>query len=178
LRTGVAPELGPIEVCPTAVDWSSAAVVGLSLQPESVGKLFHLINPRPVPVDRVVDLVGGLGRPLRRLPMQHWAEALLELATDRDEEILAPLEGYLRHLAAEPPGHSGNGRGGGHGRSLQPLRFASTSTCAALERVGLHCPSVDRALLARYLAFLARRRLLPRRERRPDPGGVTVELRP
>jgi myxalamid-type nonribosomal peptide synthetase MxaA len=154
LQTGMVPDLGPIEVCPTPVDWVGAGIAWLSLRPESVGQVFHLINPRPVAFEKVLELFQDLGFPLRKVPVHHWAASLANLAGSGDSELLEPLEDFLRQvvseqedLAAEP------------GR-FQPLRFASAATQAALAAGSLECPRVDRRLLETYLAFLAPQYLL------------------
>jgi myxalamid-type nonribosomal peptide synthetase MxaA len=152
LQTGTAPDLGSIEVCPTPVDWVGAGIAWLSLRPQSAGRVFHLINPRPVAFERVLELLGDLGVPLRKVPVSQWAGALADLAGSGGSELLAPLEGFLRGLR--------DSSGASPGR-FQPLRFASGATQATLAAGTLECPSVDRELLESYLAFFSRQSLLP-----------------
>jgi myxalamid-type nonribosomal peptide synthetase MxaA len=142
LQAGVAPELGAVEVCPTPVDWVAAGIVKLSLDPGSLGGVFHLINPRPVAVEGVLGLLRDLGHPLRTVPVRRWAAALADLAEGGGCAPVEPLAGLLRQLGA-----------GGEDLRLQPLRFASARTQAVLAN-GSGCPRVDRELLAVYLASL------------------------
>jgi myxalamid-type nonribosomal peptide synthetase MxaA len=151
LQTGTAPDLGPIEVCPTPVDWVGAGIAWLSLRAQSIGRVFHLINPRPVAFERALEVLGDLGVPLRKVPVPQWAGTLADLAGSGGSELLEPLEDFLRGLresAGAPPGR------------FQPLRFASAATQAALAAGSLECPPVDRGLLESYLSFFSRQSLL------------------
>jgi myxalamid-type nonribosomal peptide synthetase MxaA len=148
LRAGLAPELGPIEVCPTPVDWVGAGIVQLSLDRRSLGGVFHLVNPEPVDVEGVFELLGDLGHPLRQVPLHRWAAALAELAESGRCAPIEPLAGFLRQLGAEPVE-----RTAGEGR-FQPLRFASARTQALLANGSCGCPLIDRRLLEVYLSSL------------------------
>jgi myxalamid-type nonribosomal peptide synthetase MxaA len=139
LQAGLVPELGPVEACPTPVDWVGAAIVRLSLDRRSLGGVFHLINPRPVALERVLELLRDLGHPLRQVPLTRWAAALAELAESGRCAAVEPLAGFLRQLGAES--------------RFQPLRFASAKTQAVLSN-GSGCPAVDRQLLEVYLSSL------------------------
>ncbi|MFP5286474.1 MAG: SDR family oxidoreductase, partial [Thermoanaerobaculia bacterium] len=151
LQTGTAPDLGPIEICPTPVDWVGAGIAWLSLRPQSIGRVFHLINPRPVAFERVLKLLGDLGVPLRKVPVAEWAGTLANLAGSGGSELLEPLEDFLRGLRESA--------GASPGR-FQPLRFASAATQATLAAGSLECPPVDRGLLESYLSFFSRQSLL------------------
>ena len=145
LQAGLAPELGAVEVCPTPVDWVGAGIVRLSLDRRSLGGVFHLINPRPVALRGVIELLGDLGHPVREVPRPRWAAALAELAESGRCAPLEPLVGFLRQL--------GTGTWSQRRQRFQPLRFASAKTQAILTN-GSGCPPVDRQLLAVYLSSL------------------------
>jgi amino acid adenylation domain-containing protein/thioester reductase-like protein len=152
IRLGAAPDLGPIEVCPTPVDYVSAAIVWLSLR-RAPGEVYHLINPHPVAFDRLVDLVNELGHPVEMLPLDRWAAELAAFAEGDGRELLAPLAGFLRRLdAGGPP-------------LWRPLRFDSTRTREALAAGPVACPAVDRRLVESYLASLAEAGRIPPADR-------------
>jgi hypothetical protein len=134
----------------------AASIARLSLRPLSWGRVFHLVNPRPVAYETVVELLHGLGCTLRRVPVDCWAAALEEAAEDGCSALLAPLQGLLRKL--------GTGAGGGAWAEplrFQPPRFESGRTQTALAAVGAsECPAVDRRLLEVYLAAFLERGLL------------------
>ncbi len=142
LRAGMAPGLGPVESCPTPVDWAAAALAWLSLRPESAGRVFHLINPCPVDLERVLDWARELGHPLRRVPTSGWAAALADLGAN-GSELLKPLTEFLRQLASSAATAP---------QRYQPLRFASAETRAALAEGSIECPPPDRRLLEVYLS--------------------------
>jgi amino acid adenylation domain-containing protein/thioester reductase-like protein len=103
LESGLAPDLGPIEVCPTPVEWVAAAIVRLSLRPEA-GGVFHLINPNPVAYESALARL-----PVAKVPVERWAAALAE------NTALAAFAGAV----SQP-------------RRFQPLRFESARARAAL----------------------------------------------
>ncbi|WP_251957298.1 hypothetical protein [Nostoc commune] len=45
----------------TPVDYASQAIIYLSQQPTSLGKVFHLINPQPLPWEEVVNSIVSFG---------------------------------------------------------------------------------------------------------------------
>ena len=143
LRAGLAPELGAVEACPTPVDWVAAGIVRLSLARRSLGGVFHLINPRPVALEGVLELLRDLGHPLERVPVHRWAAALAELAESGCCGPLEPLSGLLRRLGSE----TGE-------RRFQPMRFASAKTQGLLTNGSGGGPLVDRRLLESYLSSL------------------------
>ena len=147
LRLGAAPDLGAAELCPTPVDYVSAALVWLTQRRHPAGAVYHLINPQPVAFDHLIELVRELGYPVRKAPLPHWAADLAEFAASSGDEFLAPLGSFL-----EP----------GHGEApWVPWHFDTNRTRAALATGPLRCPSMDRRLLALYLDALAREGLIP-----------------
>lgn len=141
LEAGVAPDLGPIEICPTPVDWVAAGIAWLSLHP-GPARVFHLIHPQPVAYAEVLSGLTEVGQSLQILPVQDWAAALAERAED-GEPSLEPLAGFLRRLAEDSRETTPD--------RFQPHRFASAATQDALAAGGIECPRFDRDLLALYL---------------------------
>jgi amino acid adenylation domain-containing protein/thioester reductase-like protein len=152
LRAGVAPELGALRVCPTPVDFVAAAIVFLSLRGEAPGGIFHLVNPRPVAVDRLRRWSAELGHPLSTRPVRVWARALAEQAESDAAAPLSPFAGLLRRLAGEAAADR-------PGR-FDPPRFGSLRTRSALAPGPVRCPAVDRRFVAAWLAALAAAGLL------------------
>ena len=155
LRLGAAPDLGAAELCPTPVDYVSAALVWLSRRRQPAGAVYHLINPQPVAFDHLVELIRELGYPVRKLPLRHWAADLSEFAASSGDEFLAPLHSFLEQHGSGPA-TAGNGEA-----PWVPWRFDTVRTRAALAAGPLRCPPMDRRLLALYLDALARERLIP-----------------
>lgn len=158
LQLGAAPELDAIEVCPTPVDYVSAALVWLSRRRQPAGALYHLINPQPAAFDHLIELVRELGYPVRKVPLRRWAADLAQYVAGAGDEYLAPLGGFLGRLRDELAVASPERRE----PPWRPIRFATVKTRKALAAGRLRCPPVDRRLLMVYLDALARQGLIPR----------------
>jgi thioester reductase-like protein len=73
----------------TPVDYVSQAIVHLSRQPELVGKAFHLLNPHPIPLDKIVDLLISFGHSIELVSYEEWQTTV----SDRQNSLstLAPV---------------------------------------------------------------------------------------
>lgn len=127
------------------VDYISGAIAYLSLQPQSYGNTFHLVNPQPLALKDFVQELNRLGYPLQQVPYAQW-QALLKEETN----ALSPLSAVLTESMAE--------------QSLTRLEiwlagnqiFDGCQTLQALADSGITCPAVDDKLLDRYLTYLVR----------------------
>ncbi|MFK0730118.1 MAG: amino acid adenylation domain-containing protein [Gloeotrichia echinulata GP01] len=63
----------------TPIDYASQAIFHLSQQPESIGKVFHIVNPDPLPWSQLVSNIRSFGYPIQLLPHQDWQTQLLKL---------------------------------------------------------------------------------------------------
>jgi hypothetical protein len=161
----MAPEVGEIRVCPTPVDFVSAAVVFLSLRGDSwkpPGGIFHLVNPRRVAVEQLQRWLAELGRPLRTRPVQAWAKALADQAAADLADPLSPFADFLRRLAGEAAADR-------PGR-FAPPRFGTVRTRSALASGPIRCPAIDRRFVAAWLETLAAADLGPASPRAPSFG--------
>lgn len=123
----------PLNLVP--VDWVCAAVYALSLEPDGVGKTFHLTDPNPLPARRVFELVAqaaGRAAPRGRLPYRA-ARALLQLPGI--ERIFRRERQFLDEFN-------------------QLALFNSLETTTLLDGHGLPCPSFSSYVgnLVEYLA--------------------------
>lgn len=73
----------------TPVDYVSKAIVHISRQQESLGTAFHLVNPQPTPLARIVELLTSLGHRLEQVSYEQWKTIL----SDRRNALstLAPV---------------------------------------------------------------------------------------
>ena len=156
IRLGAAPDLGAIEVCPTPVDYVSAAIVWLSRRREP-GGVYHLINPQPVAFDRLIELINDLGHPVEKIPLGRWAAGLADFVEREGSPLLAPLSAFLRGLGADPT-FDGN-------PPWRPLRFDSSRTQQALAGGAVTCPAIGPRFLEGYLAALVEQELIPAADR-------------
>ncbi len=150
-RLGGVPDLDmPIDLTP--VDYVSQAMVYLSLQEESLGAVFHLLNPRPATLGQLADLVGALGYPLRRVPYHRWQAELLALGGPEAEKALAALLPLYAGSTSE------NGTAEMPPRRLP--RLDCQNTLIGLARSSISCPPIDEGLLGTYLESFVRDGLL------------------
>ncbi|MBO1057381.1 MAG: amino acid adenylation domain-containing protein [Dolichospermum sp. JUN01] len=56
----------------TPVDYVSKMIVHLSGQKESLGKAFHLVNPKSTKIKDLFNLIRSLGYPIQMIPVEQW----------------------------------------------------------------------------------------------------------
>jgi amino acid adenylation domain-containing protein/thioester reductase-like protein len=128
------------------VDYVSGAIVALSRQPESFGKVFHLANPSPLPFPQVVAWLRQRGYPVRQVSFAEWQAELLSLAARFPASVSSPYLPLVEEVSLE--------------QVFMP-RFDCANTLAALQGTGLVCPPLDSALLGLYLNRLMQTGILP-----------------
>lgn len=99
LQIGAIPEFD-LEIDLAPVDFLSGALVWLSRQPSLIGKTFHLLNPRSVPWNQIVDWLIEAGMPVERLPLNDWLARLHRAAQNSADNALYSLLPFLRAGAA------------------------------------------------------------------------------
>jgi amino acid adenylation domain-containing protein/thioester reductase-like protein len=136
-----APDLD-LMVDMTPVDYASRAIVNLSLQPQSLGQAFHLVNPQPFPLNRLVSALNRAGYSIQPVPYPQWQDALRLEPSD-----LKPLV----EVVTEMIGDSQLTR-------LELWLAGNQSFDCNNSTHGLHeelttCPPANQKLLDRYLAY-------------------------
>ncbi len=140
IQTGYAPDIHKA-MDMTPVDYVARAIVYLSRQQESLGKVFHLLNPEPITWSSIMDTIIELGYPLEKLPFDAWVDAIEEHG-DSACNPLRPLLPFLHlDVAARMFGVS----------DAAYHALGTTVTLRALEGSGIHCAPVNRALVQTYL---------------------------
>lgn len=143
IQVGYAPDIrNSMDMTP--VNYVAAAMVYLSRQQESVGKVFHLLNPTPIHWSDIFDMVIAEGYPVQKLPFNDWVEAVEEKA-DPEKNVLYPLLpffhiNFARRMLGIADSHY--------------YQLGTASTQAALSSSGLTCPHIDRALIHVFLKQL------------------------
>jgi thioester reductase-like protein len=125
----------------TPVDFVARAIVYLAQQQDSLGRVFHLLNPQPITWSGIMDSVIQTGYPLEKLPFDAWVDAIEEHGNSTSNP-LQPLLPFL-HLdfAARMFG-------------ISPADYHALGTQAtqrALDGSGICCSSVDTTLLRTYI---------------------------
>ena len=120
------------------VDYVSRAVIHISQQTESLGKTFHLTNPRLTNYDKLFNWLRSLGYPLEQTSYTQWRSEL----SQQKENALAPLlprfyqESFSDDLQIRWP------------------QFDCQNTLKGLVDTDIVCPSIDTKLLDIYFSYL------------------------
>jgi nonribosomal peptide synthetase MxcG len=136
-----APVVGEQTVDLVPADHVAAAIAHLSRQPGSIGKTFHLTNPRPVPIRLVLNVLRQRGYELAEIPSAEWARRLAAGA----EQAAEAGDYTLGMLAAQLGSHPMD--------AVPTLVFGRDNTLAGLSGSAVPPPSVDAESIGRYVDY-------------------------
>jgi len=162
IQAGCIPE-GRGEVLIIPVDYTSEAIVRLSLQKKSLGKVFHLMNPQITPWASLIDYLSSFGYPVQGRPYIEWRRAIER----SPENALYPL---LPTLAGEDDYE--------HDLAVQEIVkgrktvFDCRNTTEGLAGSGIVCPVADSSLIAKYVTHLIETGVLEP----PPAGGLKMTM--
>jgi amino acid adenylation domain-containing protein/thioester reductase-like protein len=150
LLMGAVPELD-VHVDLVPVDYVSQAIVRLSQRPDSLGRRFHLNNPRPMPFRDVLAWLNhspfaAQGLAVEAVPFDQWRQKLFDLASQFGGPAANPFLPLLEEVAVE--------------QVFMPA-FDCRQTLAGLAGSDVDCPPVSPELLATYLSYFSNRGLIP-----------------
>ena len=77
------------------VDFVSRAIVYLATRDPASGKTFHLVNPKGVRWEEVIDGLRGAGYRIRKVPYRDWVSRLLEAVKASRSNVLAALSPFF-----------------------------------------------------------------------------------
>ncbi|MBD2355222.1 amino acid adenylation domain-containing protein [Tolypothrix sp. FACHB-123] len=143
IQLGSVPKDGSM-VNLTPVDYVGQAIIYLSQQPTSLGKVFHLINPQPLPWEEVVNSIVSFGYPLQQIDYPEWHSKLLEEIERSPNNPLSPLVATLTNQASQNTNTEDS--------PTQQIDFQNTLT--GLAETTTTCPPLNRQLLNTYLSYL------------------------
>lgn len=132
----------------TPVDYVSQAIVHLSMQPESIGKAFHLNNSHPLHLSEFVGEICTLGYPIEQIPYEQWLSQLLEPDFSQ-ENVLRPLSSLLNKRFEEQLPYL-------EISLLASQTFGCQNTNNGLLGTSIVCPPVDAQLLNVYFSYFSR----------------------
>lgn len=124
----------------TPVDYATRAIVQLSLQPEQLGQTFHLVNPNPIHLSQLVDVLRTRGYLIRQVPYLQWQATLKQEPND-----LSPLAALLTD---ESENNQRTGLEMWLGGNDQ---FDCTNTYRGLQGYPTSCPPANPKLVNTYL---------------------------
>jgi thioester reductase-like protein len=139
VQLGSAPDVrGLTEMAP--VDYVSRAIVHLSRQTESRGRVFHLFNPARVEFQELVEELCAFGYPVQLVSFGEWRRRLLERTTPTAIDTVGLFEqltpGIVEQIMSYSPA------------------FDCCNTDAGLAGTTITCPPADRTLFRVYLRHL------------------------
>lgn len=124
------------------VDYVTQAITHLSLQPTSLGKIFHLINARPPYLQQVVEWMRAYGYSIRQEAYDVWRGQLKAAAQRGRESAAYAMIPFLPETLAED--------------QLGDLPFDQHNALAGLADSAITCPRIDRRLFHTYLDYFIR----------------------
>jgi thioester reductase-like protein len=146
IQMGVAPDYETL-VDITPVDYVSQAIVHLSKQPESLGQVFHLVNPDPAPWNEIINWFGSFGYPMKQISYHQWRAKLIDAIEHSQDNALYPL------LALFPEEEIAINEVSSPSRMLQ---YDCQHTSEGLMESSIVCPSVNAKLLKTYFSYFIR----------------------
>jgi hypothetical protein len=133
----------------TPVDYGSGAIIHLSRQKESLGKVFHLVNPHPLHLSKLIKWICSFGYPVQQISYDKWRLSLLNLVGHSLENALSSLVPVFPESVSEE-----------QMSNLIQLQFDCQNTLEGLADTSISCPKVDAELLSTYFSYLIRQGFL------------------
>ena len=151
----------------TPVEFASRAIVHLSAQPNSAGRTFHLVNPRPTSWAALGDFVAhGATRSGRSRWPSGRIEANAVVGQGLEKSMFAWLPLVRALTTADGP------------LVLPQLRYDCTHTLHGLKGTAISCPPADEHLLGVYFDQLVRSGVIHSSSKLAgDDGRVSAGLR-
>jgi amino acid adenylation domain-containing protein/thioester reductase-like protein len=150
LQLGIAPEINMVENF-APVDFVAQTIVHLSLQRETIGQTFHVLNPEWSDFRTLACTLRGMGYPVTILPYAEWHARLFAAAQNENDNVLYPLLSFLRALPTENDWVS----------YLQMPGFDCRNTLNGLANSSIVCPSFGPQHVQAIVAYLIERSMLP-----------------
>jgi amino acid adenylation domain-containing protein/thioester reductase-like protein len=130
----------------TPVDYASQAIVYLSQQEASLGQVFHLINPQPLPWGEVVNSIVSFGYSLKQIDYPQWRSQLLKEIERSPDNPLCPLVATITNRESQNTSIEDS--------ATQQIDMQNTFT--GLAETTIICPPLNQQLLNTYLSYLIR----------------------
>ncbi|TMC22734.1 MAG: NAD-dependent epimerase/dehydratase family protein [Chloroflexi bacterium] len=115
------------------VDYVSKAIVLLALQPQLLGKVFHLIPSQPTDVQSLWDIARSFGYPLQEIAYADWYTSIQKMAEASQETNVTPFLPLLQQQ-----------------RKVPTPRLDCRNTLMGLQGTSLAFPPIDRRLFEIY----------------------------
>jgi thioester reductase-like protein len=150
---GVPTEIFQDQLEMVPVDYVSQAIVAISRQSHTSGKVFHLLNrAMNVDVEHLVTWINDFGYPVAQLAYPAWRSALQQAIKEGADNVLAPfLAIYPEPDQTETEPQAVAAR----------IIFDDRQTQEALAGTAISCPPIDQQLIHKYLSYFVKSCFLP-----------------
>ncbi|HEY5730270.1 MAG TPA: amino acid adenylation domain-containing protein [Anaerolineales bacterium] len=152
LLLGTAPDLDVVaNIVP--VDFVSASIINLSLNPDNLNMIYHLENPEPMHLDQLLEYLETEGFSPRKVSFDEWRKdlfnAVVHLENGGWEAYLPLIEEVEQNQIFMP-------------------HIDLSNTLTQLNGNGIQCPPVDGKLISTYINTFIEQGLIDRPEIKPS----------
>jgi thioester reductase-like protein len=127
------------------VDYVSKAVVHLSRQDTSLGKVFHLANSRPITWRELATWTDALGYPVQQIPYDTWRARLIDFGRSQRNAAYYLMPLFSLSLTEDGPSLLRN-----------IPHFDCQNTLAGLAGTSIACPSIEGQVFETYFSYFTR----------------------
>jgi amino acid adenylation domain-containing protein/thioester reductase-like protein len=128
------------------INYVSEAIVYLSMQSDSIGKVFHLTPPEQhLTTIELFELIQSLGYPLQSLPYSQWKKRLIQQTKQSPNHALVPLLPIFTEKVYKD-------------LTIMELyqnnpEYDCQNTITGLQGTSIQCPKIDQTLVKTYLSY-------------------------
>jgi thioester reductase-like protein len=119
------------------VDYVSNAIVEISRHESAQGKCFHVINPKPMQLNELIDLINAVDHKIDIIDNDEWLRNIKRLAKQTSDGATNALARIFSRVKPEDINRV----------------YDMTHANEVLTKVNLLCPNVDRSLVELYLNY-------------------------
>lgn len=130
------------------VDYVSQAIIHLSRQQRTQGKVFHVLNPTQIEMNAMIDLVRSFGYPIEDIPYDKWRTKLVNFIGNSQENALNSLLLIFSEKFSEEQ------------LQVLQLRYDCKNTLNGLAGTSISCPQPNAELINTYLSYFIDRGFL------------------
>ncbi|SDB09866.1 non-ribosomal peptide synthetase [Eubacterium oxidoreducens] len=127
----------------TPVDYIADAIAHISQKEEAISKNFHLINPVPLPLGKLVSSIRRCGYPLRYTTFKRWKT---KLDAAQNTNVLAMLDCLFTQGNESNPGILRHFTG-------RNTKYSTANTAMLLSDSNITCPIVGTKFISKYLHY-------------------------
>lgn len=128
----------------TPVDFVADALVCISRKQEALGNAFNLVNPKPVPLKKLVGYIRGCGYSVQYVPFALWRNRLRK--ADASENAMALLACLFESGTESNPGVLRHFTG-------KDTVYDCSAANLLLNQTGIKCPAIDQDMIAAYIRY-------------------------